>query len=1207
MPIHRYKSKIWQQLLIMLLLAAFLCSSLLAVPSTVAAAQKELLNDRSADIIGSTPLLVPGILTPRGLSGRGQIVGLADSGLDKGQIGDLHPDLQSEPGTMPRVAMLRSYAGRPLADDPTGHGTHMAGIIAGSGQASQGKYRGMAPGATLYVQGLLDGNGRVSPPANLHELFQPAYEAGVRIHVNGWGGGSNQYSWNSAQIDRYVWSHPDFLPLFGAGNSGARTGTLTTEANSKNVLTIGSSQVPRPAYGPDARSAGEAASTSSRGPAGDGRIKPELLAPGSAVLSTCSSLTESNFRANPAYTRMGGSSMATAVSGGALALTREYLKNYSQHSNPSSALMKALLVNGARNSQQPSSSEGFGILDLAGTLFSVQEKQFQLVDEKDPLQASQRREYSYTVKAGQGPMKATLAWVDPPAAIGAGRALVNNLDLEVQAPDGTLYRGNHFLALQGPDSSNNIEQVCLPAPQPGTYKIRVKAAALNASYPQQTFALVYGQKLEGQTIQGVNQQQLTLEDGSQVELPGNTKAVIDRNSGSASLAALPGASLYKGEQQSYIFSRRWHTGGIQVLQTDSGQPYLVLEMNPAYRDGGYYIHEGPVPVTINGRPAQSIEEIPVGAELIASIHPFAQTLWQLEAISQEIQGVIQSVDLDQQQLTLINQNQPYQLAPWTAMSYVDEVLDCSPADMPYVSAEPHALDKLVAGTPVTMQINPASRQVHHIVAQRHKIVGQVEALDLEQQTIRLNTGHSYSLFPGATLTRDRQNVRLQDLQPGDHILGMVIPEGKKLIAVEAYSSIHYGSVVYYSPSAREVCLLDQNNRLSTFKVDAETEIFKWGTVLEPTSLKPGMWVRLVEKPQQQYAWRIDVAQEREEEVKTFSRLDREKRALIMSDGSVYPYTSATRISRNGYSIDVSDLYPGERLRLTMLEAAASPWTAVLGAVEVEAAAGTVQPRLNMTARVFNTVLIIQGQTNASYLYLYRENGERIRIEPDQNGTISHLLPARAGERYLRVLAFASSGPAVTELDLTISSYPVSEPATEFSDIQGHPAQVAIMDLAQRGVISGCGDGTFQPDRLVTRVEFACMLAKLKKLDIDYIDHGAIRPYTDQGTIPWWGLEAVLAVTQQGWFSGDDQRRFKPLRNITAAEALSVIHRIYGQKPVNSSVELPYPDASQIPFWAWDAYIYCYQHQLLDPVLRSGQLQPLRPLTRGDVALLLHKL
>ena len=109
MPIHRYKSKIWQQLLIMLLLAAFLCSSLLAVPSTVAAAQKELLNDRSADIIGSTPLLVPGILTPRGLSGRGQIVGLADSGLDKGQIGDLHPDLQSEPGTMPRVAMLRSY------------------------------------------------------------------------------------------------------------------------------------------------------------------------------------------------------------------------------------------------------------------------------------------------------------------------------------------------------------------------------------------------------------------------------------------------------------------------------------------------------------------------------------------------------------------------------------------------------------------------------------------------------------------------------------------------------------------------------------------------------------------------------------------------------------------------------------------------------------------------------------------------------------------------------------------------------------------------------------------------------------------------------------------------------------------------------------------------------------------------------------------
>jgi subtilisin family serine protease len=235
---------------------------------------------------------------------------------------DIHPDLQSEPGVMPKVVMLQSFAGRDTAYDPTGHGTHMAATIAGSGKASNGRYQGIAPGASLYFQALLNKANQLQLPDNLEDLFSPAYSAGVRVHVNGWGSGSNTYGNNSAQIDDFVYRYYDFLPVFAAGNSGPISSSLTSEANSKNVLTVGSSQVPRPAFSPEACYADQIADSSSRGPAGDGRIKPELLAPGSAVISACSSLATSNFSANTAYTRMGGSSMAAAVTGGAVALLR---------------------------------------------------------------------------------------------------------------------------------------------------------------------------------------------------------------------------------------------------------------------------------------------------------------------------------------------------------------------------------------------------------------------------------------------------------------------------------------------------------------------------------------------------------------------------------------------------------------------------------------------------------------------------------------------------------------------------------------------------------------------------------------------------------------------------------------------------------------------------------------------------------------------
>lgn len=1204
MQMHTFHGKRRQQVLALLLACSCFLWTLLSQPAIILAAFEDLLNDRSADIIGSTPLLVPGVLTPQGLSGRGQIIGLADSGLDKGLIGDLHPDLQSDPGTMPRVAIVKSYAGRQLPDDPTGHGTHMAGIIAGSGKASDGKYRGIAPGATLYVQGLLDASGRVSPPPLLETLFSPAYDAGVRIHVNGWGGGSNTYSGNSAQIDDFVFEHPDFLPLFGAGNSGPGIGTLTTEANSKNALTVGSSQVPRPAYGPDARDANQPASTSSRGPAGDGRIKPELMAPGSAVISSCSRMIESNFAADPDYTRMGGTSMATAVTGGALALSREYLRNYTEYKAPSSALMKALLVNGARTPENPSAEKGFGILDLAGTLFSVQEKQFMLVDENNPLHTSEEREYRYTVNNAQGPLKATLAWVDPPGRSGSAASLINNLDLELEGPDGKLYRGNAFLNKSEADYKNNIEQVVIPFPTPGTYTIRVKAAALNSAYPDQNYALVYGQKIEGQTIQSINDDhKLIMEDGQTTEIPSNAVAVVNQNIEPAAQAARPGALIYSGQQRNYMFSVRWHTGGIQILDMDKD---LVLEMNHQARDGGRYIQEGdqPVTATVNGKQT-SLDAVPVGAELMASISPLWQTVYEMRFDNQEVSGVIQSVDMESKKITLFHESQQYPLAPWAAMSYVDTVLDCSAADTPYLSAEPNTLDQLVPGTKVSMQVSPLTREVQHIMAHRQMIIGRIEEIDTEKSQIRLDTGQLYTLFKGATIFRNQEQADLQDLKAGDSLMAMILPETKQMVFIKDFSRVDYGRLVYYSPNSNEVCILDQNNQLSTYKVDRQTDVFEWGTKMDLSSLQPGMWVRVAEDPDSNEAWSIDVAQSRDEEIKVFRQADLKEHTLTMNDGSVYPYTNATRISKAGHSIDVSDLIPGERLRLTMLEAA-HPWKAALAAAEVQAMSVSKQPMLEITARNYNGVLIIQGETDGRYLYLYRENGERVRIDPDETGQFSRLLPARTEERYLRALAFAVNSPAVRGKDISITAYQANSVTEQFSDIQGHPAQMAIMNLAERKVIRGCGNGIFNPDQPITRTEFVALLARLRNLNLDSIDDTRMHPFKDQSNIPWWGLESVLAVSQKGWISGDGQGRFQPARYITAAEAMVILARMYdtGSRDHSGRAELPFPDARFVPFWALDSYSYAYQHGYLTNI-QGGSLHPLHPLTRGEAAILLQ--
>ena len=474
------------------------------------------------------------------------------------------------------VAYFDLGAAGPQPFDTSGHGSHTGGSVSGD-QPPYDAYTGddgLAPAAMHVHQNIASSSGGLGGlPADSYDLWRQAYRprepSGVS-ETSGEQGNPGGYTKNyraredarthnnsygliapivddtsAARLDDFVWDHEDMVIVVSAGNEGPGPATIGSPSTAKSDLSSGASANGRQPMA----SIDSMAVFSSHGPTGDLRFGTDLATPGQIVVSVKGGSERD-------YHTAQGTSMLAPVLTGLSTLVRQYFfdgygpaggkgfaggaPNLARMHNPSAALVKATLVNGAErmrgwytgddgtdralDGQWPSAGQGFGRVNLDNSLYFNNDPLngwYHDVYRADPQafpvsDFEQTRTYQVQV-ARSKTLDVSLAWTDAPNLLPAGTpALVNNLDLVVTGPSGT-FVGNNMNTRTNPkadnaatvrgaaptDTRNPVERVRILNPEPGTWTISVRADPI--AFGNQGFALAASgrvSKVDGVPFEG---------------------------------------------------------------------------------------------------------------------------------------------------------------------------------------------------------------------------------------------------------------------------------------------------------------------------------------------------------------------------------------------------------------------------------------------------------------------------------------------------------------------------------------------------------------------------------------------------------------------------------------------------------------------------------------------------------------------------------